>query len=313
MSTGGHSPTDAVCVGETMVLLVPDPPVPPDQAEMFRRDIGGAESNVAIHLARSGRRACWRSALGDDAFGRFVHRRISAEGVDCDVRIDDSRPTGLYVKELGDERTTVQYYRQGSAAAAMGAADTASVWARRPSIVHTTGITATLSESGTELVTELLTGAPAGTLRTFDVNFRQALHDDRSAELLLRLARQADVVFCGLDEAQALWDVTTIDQLRFLLAGPELLLIKRGAEGVSAVRDGTLWHQPAPAVDVVEPVGAGDAFAAGVIDQLLAGADIEACLQRGTRLAGTVLQAHGDLPSDPATTRPHESAGSMQH
>src|SRR5699024_11664233 len=94
------------CFGETMLLLVPDPPVGPNDAERFRREIGGAESNVAINLRRLGAVTSWHSAVGQDAFGGYIVSRIASEGVECVARRDPDRLTGLYVKEVRAESTT---------------------------------------------------------------------------------------------------------------------------------------------------------------------------------------------------------------
>lgn len=290
------SGTDAVCVGETMALLVPDPPEPPEHADTFRMRAGGAESNVAVHLARAGHGVVWHSALGDDGLGERIRRTLTAEGVECSARVDAEHPTGLYLKELGPDGTRVRYYRRGSAATALGPQDAEEILARAPSLVHTTGITAALSDSAHALVTRLLTADRPGTLRSFDVNHRPALHGPHHAGPLLEAARSADVVFCGLDEAEALWGSRSTEDVRDLLPGPRLLLVKQGEHGVTAFAQGRTWNRPAPEVEVVEPVGAGDAFAAGVLHGLLSGAPVEACLDEGTRLAGRVLRVHDDIP-----------------
>lgn len=302
--------TDAVCVGETMALLVPDPPVAGAAAETFRRELGGAESNVAIHLARAGRAAAWHGVLGTDGFGDHIAARLAAEGVHCGARRHPELPTGMYLKEFSPGGTRVRYYRRGSAGATLAASDADAVWRHTPRLVHTTGITSALSDSAREL-TELLLHSkqPAPTV-SFDVNYRPALHGRDHAQLLRSLARQADVVFCGLDEAHALWSADSVDDVRELLPEPSLLVVKHGAHGAYACSRGQRWHQPAPEVDVVEPVGAGDAFAAGFLDGLLASATTEECLARGARLAGEVLQVDGDIPprrviqNDPATAGP---------
>ena len=142
----------------------------------------------------------------------------------------------------------------------------------------------------------LLEAAPAGTLRSFDVNYRPALHGDHNAGRLLDLARRSDVVFCGLDEGRALWGADTPEELVGLLGGPELVVVKQGARGATAFRGGRSWLAPAPEVEVVEPVGAGDAFAAGFLDRLLDRAPIPDCLAEGARLAGRTLVVRGDVP-----------------
>ena len=294
-SGGGNGPWEAVCVGETMALLAPEPHRP-GAPPRFHVDIGGAESNVAVHLARAGRSVVWYSALGDDRFGQWIRERLSAEGVNCVVHTDGDRSTGLYTKEPHPRGTRVRYWRRGSAASTLHRDDAARVWRLRPRLVHTSGITAALSESAEGLVEELMKAAPEGTLRSFDVNYRPALHGDHNADLLLDLARCSDIVFCGLDEGHALWGVDSLEELAELLCGPELVVIKQGAEGATALRDGELWFEPAPAVEVVEPVGAGDAFAAGFLDRFLNGAPIPACLAEGAGSAGAVLGVHGDIP-----------------
>ena len=298
MSAERDDPVDAACVGETMALLIPEPPVSGADAATFRRDIGGAESNVAIHLARAGHRVTWHGVLGDDGFGEYVARRLTAEGVAIGGRTNPARPTGLYLKELRSQGTQVRYYREGSAGSTLAEMDAPAILRQRPRLVHTTGITAALSESALGLVTALL--APGDALRSFDVNYRPALHENTGGEPLLTLARRADVVFCGLDEAQALWEVDTVDDVRSLIADPEVLVVKQGEHGATAFRRDQSWHNPAPEVAVVEPVGAGDAFAAGFLQGLLADEAIPGCLATASRLAGTVLGTVGDIPAPPA-------------
>lgn len=295
-SAQGGFGIDAVCVGETMALLVPDPPEAPEDAGAFRLLAGGAESNVAVHLARAGRRVIWHSALGDDGLGLRIRRSLTAEDVQCRARVHPERPTGLYLKELGAEGTRVRYYRQGSAATTLGPEDADEILGHAPALIHTTGITAALSESTAGLVTRLLTADRPSTLRSFDVNHRPALHGPQHAEPLLEAARSADVVFCGLDEAAALWGSRSTEEVRALLPEPWLLVVKQGAHGATAYSEGRSWRRAAPDVEVVEPVGAGDAFAAGVLHTLLAGAPVDDCLDEGTRLAGQVLGVHDDIP-----------------
>jgi 2-dehydro-3-deoxygluconokinase len=304
VSAGDGDSTEVVCVGETMALLIPDPPATAAAAATFRREIGGAESNVAIPLARSGHRVAWRGVLGDDGFGEYIAQRLAAEGVTVDARIDPARPTGLYLKELSRYGSRVRYYRTGSAGSALAEADIAAIHGRRPRLVHTTGITAAISASARELVTALLRPRrDDDPLRSFDINYREALHEHRHAEDLLALARGADIVFCGLDEAGSLWRAGTVDDVRSLLPQPEMVVVKQGAHGATAFRGNRSWHHPAPQVEVVEAIGAGDAFAAGFLHGLLTGAPVPACLAEASRLAGTVLETFGDIPAASIPTR----------
>lgn len=289
---------DAVCVGETMALLVPEPGES-GAPRRYRAEIGGAESNVAVHLARAGRRAVWHSALGEDPFGERVREVLTASGVLCSARVVADRPTGLYMKQPGPEGTRVRYWRSGSAASTLDQEDAASVRRSGPRLVHTTGITAALSASADALVERLLEDTSESTLASFDVNYRPALHGPHNAGRLLDLARRADIVFCGLDEAWSLWGVASLRELRELLPQPEWLVAKQGAQGATAFHGERSFFQAAPEVEVVEPVGAGDAFAAGFLHRLLEGSPVPECLAEGAELAGTVLGMEGDIPPPP--------------
>ena len=310
---GGHA---VACIGETMVSFVPADGAVLDTATSVELDVAGAESNVAMYLADHDVEARWISRLGDDAFGRRVLDRVRASGVDVSgVRTDPQRPTGLLFKDPGPPGagTAVTYRRQGSAASAMGpdvlrdeAARTAGVW-------HLTGITPALSEECLALAESAL-GVRRGPERnsedrpavSFDVNYRPAVWRGREpGDLLHRLAQAADIVFVGLDEAQALWGGRLADaqDVRTLLPGPRILVVKDGATAATAFHGQARVVEPARQVDVVEPVGAGDAFAAGFLAALLQGRPAGQCLRSGHLTAAAALRVtgdHGPLPAPEA-------------
>ncbi|MHC3458999.1 sugar kinase [Streptomyces flavovirens] len=293
------------CIGETMAALVPDPAGPLDGAGVLGIRIAGAESNVAMYLADHGVPVRWVSALGDDPFGRRIRAEVAAAGVDVSgVRTDPHRPTGLLVKDPGTDGTRVHYYRRGSAASALSPALLDDDAVRTAGLVHLSGITPALSTGCRDLVTALLEADPGERTRpvSFDVNHRAALWPDgTAAEVLLRLARRADLTFVGLDEAQDLWGDAAADAaaVRDLLPRPRILVVKDGAREATAFVGSEVHTVPAPRVDVVEPVGAGDAFAAGFIAGLLRGEAPVRALRLGHLTAGAALRVtgdHGPLP-----------------
>ncbi|MFG2403108.1 sugar kinase [Streptomyces brevispora] len=301
-----HPPV--ACIGETMAALVPDPVARLEEAGRLGVRIAGAESNVAVYLADHGVPARWVSALGDDPFGRRIRSEVAASGVDVSgVRTDPHRPTGLLVKDPGTEATRIHYYRRGSAASALTADVLNDDAVRTAGLVHLSGITPALSPGCHELVAALLEVPAAERPRpvSFDVNHRPALWPDGTAPtVLLGLARRADIAFVGLDEAQALWGAGLTDAaaVRELLPEPRVLVVKDGGRAATAF-DGDRAHTvPAPRVEVVEPVGAGDAFAAGFLAGLLRGEEPVRALRLGHLTAGAALRVtgdHGPLP-DPA-------------
>lgn len=284
-----------------MALFVPAEPGAPDEVVTWTRTVGGAESNVASHLAVLGLRSAWVSAVGDDAFGRAVVSAIASFGVDVTgVVVDAERPTGLYIKESDAAGSPVRYYRRGSAAAGLGPVFLDTLPLDDARIVHTSGITPALSDSCLALMRALVTRPRTFTL-SFDLNWRSRLWTDRDPAVLRELAAAADVVFVGADEAEVVWGVATPAEIRRFLPSPATLVVKQGAEGATLFEGDVSVFEPALRVDVVEPVGAGDAFAAGFLYGSLAGWSAERRLRSGHLRAASALLTHHDVgPSLPA-------------
>lgn len=291
---------DVLCLGETMAMFVPAEPGPPAEVTTWHRTVGGAESNVACHVAALGLRSAWVSAVGDDAFGTAVTAAVASFGVDVSrVAVDQDRPTGLYVKERDASGSPVRYYRRGSAATGMGPELLGSLPLDQVRVVHTSGITPALSDSCLALMDRLV-HMPRGFTLSFDLNWRPRLWTDRDPAVLRDLAAAADVVFVGADEAKVVWDVEHPADIRALLPEPATLVVKQGAEGATLVEGDAELFQPALKVDVVEPVGAGDAFAAGFLCATLAGWAPRQRLRAGHLRAATALRTHHDVgPSLP--------------
>jgi 2-dehydro-3-deoxygluconokinase len=257
---------DVLCIGESMVSLAPRRSVRLKDATSLSVHVAGAESNVAVTVAALGGSAAWLSRVGRDPFGELVVDAVRSAGVDVSgVGRCDGLPTGVMVKDPGASGTAVHYYRTGSAAASMGAEMLADVVGLQPRVVHVSGVTPALSPSCLELVSQLIENRPiGGAIISFDVNYRPALWPrDDAAQTLLALAQASDIVFVGVDEAEQLWQVDSPEAARDLLGGASRLVVKNGADDASEFGSGTRVSVPAPSVDVVEPVGAGDAFAAG--------------------------------------------------
>ncbi|MGW4928010.1 PfkB family carbohydrate kinase [Agromyces sp. NPDC004153] len=298
---------EVLAVGETMALVAPAAAEPLESAGDFRIDAGGAEANVASHLAALGRRAAWAGAVGDDALGRRLVRQVAGRGVDTSLVVTDpAAPTGVYFKDPG---AGVHYYRRGSAASRLGPDFAAELGLDGVRVLHLSGITPALSPSCDALVDALVDAArAAGATVSFDVNHRAALwpSTDAAARRLRALAARADVVFVGRDEAEALWGAATAQEVRALLPEPAHLVVKDGAVGATEFHADRAEHVPALAVELVEAVGAGDAFAAGWLDAWLGGAPPAVRVRAGHERAVLVLADTADFPrpdSEPAAAR----------
>ncbi|WP_175438066.1 sugar kinase [Streptomyces sp. SGAir0924] len=303
---------DVVALGESMVTFLPTVPGRLADVPSFERAIGGAESNVACVLAAAGHSARWISRVGADGFGDHLVEAIGAYGVDVRaVRRDPDRPTGVYFRTAGDRATDaheVAYYRAGSAASAMSVRTMDLDAIRSGRVLHLSGITPALSADCLELMRELTARRPGRPLVSFDVNHRPGLwHGDTDGpRVLLELARGADLVFVGEDEA---WGLGGPEAVRAALPEPELLVVKQGAAGATAFHrtvdaDGTettrVTTVPALTVDVVAAVGAGDAFAAGFLSATLRGLPVRERLRHGHLMAAAALTVPGDLAAPPA-------------
>ncbi|MGQ7751725.1 sugar kinase [Streptomyces sp. WC2508] len=310
---------EVVCLGESMVTFLPSQPGRLADVPSFGRGIGGAESNVACALAAAGHRAAWVSRVGADGFGDHLVEAIAGYGVDTSgVRRDPSRPTGIYFRTATDRATDVHevaYYRAGSAASAMSPDNIPYATLPATRVLHLSGITAALSADCLALLHDLTAPRPGRPLISFDVNHRPGLWRDADAspEVLLDLARRSDLVFVGEDEAEEAWGVTGAAAIRAALPEPATLVVKRGAEGAT-VFSGTADTQgtadtpdagdtttvPALRVDVVAPVGAGDAFAAGFLSATLRDLPVRDRVRHGHLMAAAVLTVPGDLTAPPA-------------
>ena len=291
---------DVLCIGESMIMVASPDASPLEVGAPLVLAVGGAESNVAVGLAAAGRPVAWASLLGVGVLGDLVERHLAARGVDTRLVERRPAPTGLYLKSTEQGSTVPVYYRAGSAASSMDD-ELARRWAAAsaPRVVHVSGITAQISPQGRALLRAVCQERVfGGALVSFDVNHRPALAGVDTADELLRLARAADIVFVGADEAERLWGVTA-DRLPELLAGPAHLIVKDGAvEAIEHGRD-TRAARPALTVDVVEPVGAGDAFASGWLAGFLDGRGPEERLDAGHLAAARALASASDTaPAD---------------
>ena len=291
-----------IAIGETMMMFAPARAESLATAENVRLHAGGAESNVACHAAQLGLSSAWVGAVGDDVFGHRIRRSIASHRVDTRwVTCDSAAPTGVYFKDPGNG---VLYYRSGSAASRMSPATVASIPLEDADIVHLSGITPALSASCVALVDTVFERvAGSNAILSFDVNYRASMWSEgAAASVLLALASRADIVFVGLDEAHALWSCCTADDVRTLLPEPGRLVVKNSDVGATEFSaDGSVF-EPAIPTEVLEAVGAGDAFAAGYLAALLSGDSANDRLRAGHKRARLVLLSTSDFVAEPAST-----------
>ena len=292
-----------VTLGETMGLVVQSQPGSLRNGEAMAFGMGGSESNVAIGVRRLGLPATWIGRVGDDPPGHLILRELRAERVRA-ITVTDPAPTGLMMRWRPSGRhARVTYYRRESAGAHLRAGDIPEDVIRQAAVLHVTGITLALGPEPAEAVARAVAVArAAGVTVTFDLNYRSALWSEEEAEpALTEAVGQADVVFAGETEAEIV--THTADPLRAACAleeiGPRQILIKRGAHGCLARIDGATLEQAAPAVAVVDTVGAGDAFVAGYLAELMNGADPRERLRTAAAAGAFAVTVSGDWEGMP--------------
>ncbi len=298
------SALDVATFGEAMLLLVADRPGPLEDAGAFHQRTAGAETNVAIGLARLGLKVGWSSRLGTDMMGRYLLKAMSAEGINCSrVALDPDRPTGFMFKGRVSDGSDppVEYHRRGSAASHMAVSDIDRDWLLSARHLHATGVFAAVSASTLALVRHSMT-LMRGQRRSisFDPNLRPALWStpELMREIINDLAARADWVLPGLEEGRFLTGQQSAQGIaRFYRErGASVVVVKLGAEGAyfdsEAAGSG---HVPGFAVaQVVDTVGAGDGFAVGVISALLEGLPLPQAVRRGAWIGACAVQVLGD-------------------
>lgn len=301
---------DAVTVGEALALFSAETPGALSTVKRFARGPAGAELNVAVGLARMGLKTGYISAVGADSLGQALHCFMAGEGLDlAQLAVDPAHPTGLMFKTRQDDGQDpkTEYFRRGSAASHLAPSAARLQYAAGARHVHLSGVAPAVSPELRALVFALAAQArERGQRLSFDPNLRPALWPSTPVmvETLNALAAQADLVLPGLAEGRVLTgrdDAAGIAAF-YLERGARQVVVKLGPEGAwAASAEGGVHIPGVPVAHVVDTVGAGDAFAVGVISALLDGLPLARAAARGNALGARAVQFPGD--SDGLPTR----------
>lgn len=296
---------DVISLGESMLRLSVPTGRRLDDTRTLDLEIAGAESNVLVALARLGRRCGWVSRVPDQALGHAVLRALRSDGVDVSaVKQVPNERMGLYFIEYASQPRAIQviYDRANSAAARMTVADVDWDYLLNTRLLHLTGITAAISDSCYAILVEVVRRArAAGVAISFDVNHRARLWDAVTAGQKLRpLIAEADLLLCKGADASALFGCVGEPQQLMTslqaLTRASAIFCTFGERGAALLSQDGFVTQPALPVQMVDRIGSGDAFAAGVIDGWLSDEAnrLQAGLRRGVALAAIALSQHGD-------------------
>jgi 2-dehydro-3-deoxygluconokinase len=289
---------EVVTAGEPLIALVPLERGRLQVGKFLEVQVGGAELNLAVALARLGVKVGYAAWVGMDGLGDLVLERLRAEGVDIRAIRRIEGFTGVYIRQilpLGQGR--VFYYRKGSAASRMGPRAFDPGYLEGARFFHLTGIIPALSESCRTFSLWAITEAKGlGVRVSLDLNYRRYLWEGEAARAWLAEALPlVDILFLSEEDAaglclgeEAVWDLPV----------PEIVL-KRGAKGASAQVGGRRYEVPAFPVEAVDPVGAGDAFNAGYLAGHLWNFSVEERLRLASALGAFVAASRGDHEGAP--------------
>jgi 2-dehydro-3-deoxygluconokinase len=285
---------DLVTFGEAMVRLTPPAFHRLEQTHSFDAYVGGGELNVAVAAARLGVASRWVSRLPENALGRMIANRAREQGVDVRVEWTPDDRAGLYFAELGaaPRASSVLYDRAASAISriAPGSVDWPSVFTGARWF-HVSGITPALSESAAKVTAEALIAAKkAGLTVSYDLNYRSKLWSaERARAVQEPLMEHVDVLITTEEDTLVVFGIgaeqrdgyehvdvesyahvaRTLEK-RFKLRAvavtlrenPRVLLNSWSAIVAAA---GKIHRAPRYEVEVVDRIGAGDAFSGGLI------------------------------------------------
>ncbi len=292
---------DLVAIGEVMLRLSIPSPARIETVRQLDVQVGGAEANVAAACARLGLRAAWISAVPANPWGERIRRELSGHGVDCSaVRVVDGARVGVYFLEFGTAPRPIRvlYDRRDSAFAHLTAEAVDWEPVRRARLVHLTGITPALGPGPRGLVERALREATAV---SFDLNYRSALWPPAEArafaESVLPVARH---VFMGEAEARTVFGLSgSVESMVDALArrAPKATIaLLQGRDGSTVLADGRVWRPSRTyTVQVVDPVGAGDAYVAGFLWATLNGRGPQEVVDAGAAVAALKCSTWGDV------------------
>ncbi|MEU1213158.1 PfkB family carbohydrate kinase [Streptomyces sp. NPDC005791] len=300
--TGG--PGAVLVLGEALVDLVP---VAGDGG-VRSAQFGGAPANVAVGLARLGTPAVFAGGLGGDGFARMIEERMRAAGVDLTHCERSGLPTALAVAEPGDAGTGYHFHLQDTATFRL---PDLSTRAAGFGAVYVGGLAAVV-EPAASAVRATALAAAEHSLLVVDPNVRRdrTLGTDHGSATLRELCGLAHVVKASDEDLERLWPGTDPEETcRKLADAGRLVVLTRGARGSTAF---TATAPPvsvaATPVEVVNTIGAGDAFTAGLLSRMGALGSFAAApcpdevrdmLSFASEVAASVCARSGTEPSVP--------------
>jgi len=308
-------------VGEPMGLFIAKTEGAFEDVDEYAVATCGAEFNVAIGLTRLGHKASYLTKLGPDPFGKRIIKQMRAEGIATDdILYDDTLRTGFMLKgstSVGDP--AIYYFRAGSAASTLSPADVEGLDFSKFSAIHMTGITPALSDATRDLCRFLAAKAhEEGIFLSFDPNLRPQLWPSREvmASYINELAAQCDLFLPGIAEGEVLAGLTDYVAIaeHYRKLGAGAVVVKVGGDGAYYDAGDERGLVPGFHVShIVDTVGAGDGFAAGVLSARMEGLSWYDSVRRGNAIGAIQIMSVGDNDGLPTRAELNEFMKTDEH
>jgi fructokinase len=283
---------DIVCLGELLMDFFPaEIGRPLLDVTAFRPVPGGAPANVAVAAARLGAHSAFIGKVGDDPFGHHLADVLRREGVNVQgMRYDPAvRTTVNFLAQPDANSYTCLFYRNPGADMMLAAGDLDVALLRRARALHFGSLSLAQEPSRSATVDAIRLARQSGALISFDVNYRPTLWANPSAarQEILAVVPLVDMLKMNEAEAELLSGQTDPDRaaLAMIAQGPNVCVVTVGPGGSYARTATAAVHTPAFAVQTVDATGCGDAFIAGLLHRLLAGANWQTQIERSALAA----------------------------
>jgi 2-dehydro-3-deoxygluconokinase len=289
-------------------------------AKHFTRYLAGAELNVAVGIARLGLSTEYITALGKDPFGKSILKDIRGANIGTQyIELSEKYRTGFYFKQRVDRGDPeIFYYRSDSAASHYDVSELSKIDFSEIGHIHTSGITAGISEEGRVTTEKLLDlGKSCQIKTTFDPNIRVQLWESKQymIKVLNELAAKARIVLPGINEGKVLAGSEDPEKIADFYLNQsdvtELVVVKIGPDGAFLkTKDADCQVVPGfKAEKVIDTVGAGDGFALGLISGLMENLSYAESVRRGCAIGALAVQNPGDNDGYPTREKLNEFMG----
>ncbi len=293
---------EAITLGELLIDFVSvETDVSLADLPGFSGAAGGAPANVAVGLSRLGVSSGFIGKIGNDPFGEFLRRTLDGAAVDTQLlRISEgARTTLAFVATRSDEQKDICFYRNPGADMLLTAEDVDAAYLRSARLLHFGSVSLSRSPAREATMHAVLVARGAGLAISYDPNWRPTLWADpvEARGRIWEGMALADFVHCAEEEWEFITGTADLEAgaRKILDAGPQLVVVTLGERGCYFEDGEARGEVEGFRVDVVDPLGAGDAFVAAMLSQLIYGARARRLTEEQLRDVMTYANAAGAL------------------